>query len=242
VAVIFEPFKIKNVAFKNRVLRSSLGGRTSHYDGSVSSAWQRLERIFAENGLSGLISSTFDVDDRRHSPLEFPKITEDRFIAPLRQGLKKVQALDCRYIVQIGDPGGHTQTGLFSEAQDALSASEGFDLMFGYRNHTTAMNKDELRKEVQKFAEGARRVREAGADGVEVTASKGYIIHQFLNPATNRRSDEYGGSVEKRFRLLRDIVGQVRAAVGQDCLAYENIELRHSLAGSQALHFLTKSD
>ncbi|MGH7880911.1 MAG: tRNA-dihydrouridine synthase, partial [Candidatus Binataceae bacterium] len=62
------------------------------------------------------------------------------------------------------------------------------------------------------------RVRETGSDGVEITASKGYMIHQFLNPVTNRRSDRYGGSVEKRFQLLREIVTRVRKTVGDDYL------------------------
>ena len=69
-----------------------------------------------------------------------------------------------------------------------------------------------------KFAEAARRVREVGCDGVEVTASKGYIIHQFLNPFTNRRTDRYGGSVEARFQLLKEVVLAVRKRVGADFL------------------------
>jgi 2,4-dienoyl-CoA reductase (NADPH2) len=59
-------------------------------------------------------------------------------------------------------------------------------------------------------------VRETGADGVEVTASKGYLIQQFLNPAVNRRTDRYGGSVDKRFRFLEEVVVAVRKKVGAD--------------------------
>ncbi len=68
------------------------------------------------------------------------------------------------------------------------------------------MTLEEIEETINNFAEAGRRVREAGADGLEITASKGYIIHQFLNPGINSRKDKYGGSVDKRFQLLEDII------------------------------------
>lgn len=216
--MIFAPFTIKNVTFKNRVLRSSIGGRTSYYDGTVTPAWKNFEKRFAEGGVAGIISATIGINKRRLSPLEYPAISDDKFIKPLRDGVRAVQQLGCRYIMQIGDPGGHTHMSLFSEAADAKSASSGVDLVYGYRNRMTPMSVAEIEQEVQNFAEAARRVREAGCDGLEITASKGYLIQQFLNPATNRRRDEYGGSPDKRFRFLRDVVTAVRKKIGDDFL------------------------
>ncbi len=216
--MIFEPFTIKNVTFKNRILRSSIGGRTSYYDGTVTSAWKNFEKRFAENDVAGIISATITVDDRRWSPLEYPKISNDKFIKPLRAGIQEVQKLGCKYIIQIGDGGCHTQTSLFSQESDAKSSSSGFDLLFGYRNHSIEMSVEEIEQTIENFAEAARRVREAGCDGLEITASKGYVIHQFLNPAINRRTDEYGGSVEKRFRFLKEVVKAVREKIGADFL------------------------
>ncbi|MFO1297857.1 MAG: hypothetical protein U1F25_16250 [Rubrivivax sp.] len=217
---IFDPFAIKGVVFRSRVLRSSLGGRMAHYDGTVTRAWRNFERRFAkpEYRVGGIISATIAIDDARHSPLGTPKLSDDRFIAPMAEGVRAVQALGCRYIVQIGDPGGHTHTSLLAEPADGLSASAGFDFIYGYRNRTSPMTREEIARTVQQFADAARRVRATGADGVEVTASKGYLIHQFLNPATNRRRDEYGGSAKKRFRLLEEVVNAVRKAVGDDYL------------------------
>ncbi len=219
-ASLFEAMAIKGVEFRSRVLRSSLGGRMAYYDGALTPAWINFERRFArpEYRLGGLISATIDVDDHRMSPLEYPKLSHDRFIGPLAAGIRAVQSQGCRYIVQLGDPGGHTQTSLLPEAADGKSASWGFDLFYGYRNVTTPMTLEEIAAEVEAFRSAAVRVRAAGADGVEITASKGYILHQFLNPGTNRRRDAYGGSTEKRFRLLRDVVVAVRAAVGADFL------------------------
>ena len=69
---------------------------------------------------------------------------------------------------------------------------------------------------VAGFATAAGHVRESGLDGVEIQAAHGYLVGQFLSPATNRRTDGYGGSTENRSRLLREIIDAVRATVGDD--------------------------
>lgn len=216
--MIFEPFTINGVSFKNRILRSSIGGKTSFYDGTVGPAWRHFEERFAERGLAALISPTVSVHDRRFSPLEYPKISDDRFIAPIREGVRAVQAHGCRYILQLGDPGYHTQMSLLPEAVDHHGPSGGFDLVFGYGNRVRAMAAEEIQQVVANFAAGARRAKAAGCDGIEVTASKGYLLHQFLNPATNRRKDRYGGSVDGRFTLLAEVVAAIRREVGRDYL------------------------
>ncbi len=168
--MIFEPFTIKNVTFKNRVLRSSIGGRTSYYDGTVTPAWKNFEKRFAEGGVAGIISATIGINKRRLSPLEYPAISDDKYIKPLRDGVRAVQKLDCRYIMQIGDPGGHTHMSLFSEEADAKSASSGVDLVYGYRSRTLPMSVEEIEQEVQNFVEAARargRLRRLGNYGVE---------------------------------------------------------------------------
>ena len=216
--MIFQPFDINGVTFKNRILRSSIGGKTSFYDGTVGPAWRHFETRFAQAGVAALISPTVSVHDQRFSPLEYPKISQDRFIAPIREGVQAVQAHGCRYILQLGDPGYHTQMSLLPEAVDHHGPSDGFDLLFGYGNRVKAMDEDEIQQVVANFAAGARRAKEAGCDGIEVTASKGYLLHQFLNPATNRRKDRYGGSVDGRCTLLAEVVQAIRGEVGRDYL------------------------
>jgi 2,4-dienoyl-CoA reductase-like NADH-dependent reductase (Old Yellow Enzyme family) len=215
---IFTPFTINGVEFPNRLVRSSIGGRYAFYDGTVNPAWMHFERRFAEHGIGAIVSATLTVNDRRWAPLEYPKISQDRFVEPIAEGVRAVQALGTKYILQIGDPGYHTQAGLFSEVEDGLSASDGFDLLYGYRTWRRAMTIAEIEGVVADFSRAAVRVRDAGCDGLEVTASKGYLIHQFLNPAINRRRDRYGGSAVSRFRLLEEIVTAIRAALGRDFL------------------------
>ena len=69
---------------------------------------------------------------------------------------------------------------------------------------------------IESYANAAGRLAEAGLDGVEILASMGYLIAQFLNPATNRRQDEFGGSFENRLRFLREIVTHIRTKIGAD--------------------------
>ncbi len=98
--MIFEPITIKGVTFKNRILRSSMGGRMSYFDGSPSPAWARFETRFAEAGVAAVISTTISVDDRRCAPLNYPKISQDRFIPAFAAGVSSVQrmaaATSCR--------------------------------------------------------------------------------------------------------------------------------------------------
>jgi 2,4-dienoyl-CoA reductase (NADPH2) len=204
-----------------------MGGRTTYYDGTVSPAWVHFEKRFAAGGVAGLISPTISVNEARQSPLEYPSLHDDRFIGPLRDAVREIRAGGpakngrkdvCRYIVQIGDTGGHTHTSLTPQDKDRVSASPFFDFTYGYPNTARAMSLDEIGKTVCDFEQAAHRVVAAECDGIEITASKGYLIHQFLNPLTNRRTDDYGGSFDKRFKLLEDIVTAVRKAVGADFL------------------------
>lgn len=215
---IFEPLTIKGVKFNNRLLRSSIGGRTCDYDGYVTATWRNFERRFAEGGLGGIISTTFHVTQARLSPLEYPSLAEDKYVPRLKQYVKDIQDTGCRYIIQIGDPGYATQTSLFPQEADAKSSSGGFDLVYGYNNCRIAMTDDEIETTIRSFADAAERVTQVGADGIEITITKGYLVHQFLNPGINRRRDKWGGDAERRFEFLRRIVTAVRERVGPGVL------------------------
>ena len=73
-----------------------------------------------------------------------------------------------------------------------------------------------IKKLVRQFVDGAVRVKKAGCDGVELHAAHGYLIQQFLSPNTNRRNDEYGGSLENRMRFLMEIIDGIRRECGAD--------------------------
>ena len=75
---------------------------------------------------------------------------------------------------------------------------------------------NEIKRIICQFIEGAVRVKKAGCDGVELHAAHGYLIQQFLSPNTNKRTDQYGGSLENRMRFLLEIIDGIRLNCGKD--------------------------
>ena len=78
------------------------------------------------------------------------------------------------------------------------------------------MTLDEIKETQDQFVQAALRAREAGFDGVEIIASAGYLITQFLSPLKNQRTDQYGGSFENRTRFVRELIEMLRGALGPD--------------------------
>lgn len=82
--------------------------------------------------------------------------------------------------------------------------------------NTVPMTRAQIKTLIAQFVSAAGRVKKAGADGVELHAAHGYLLQQFLSPYTNRREDEYGGTLENRMRLLREIIEGIRRECGSD--------------------------
>lgn len=78
------------------------------------------------------------------------------------------------------------------------------------------MTEADIRKAVDEFVQGAKNAREAGFDGVELHSANGYLLEQFLNPGSNRRTDGYGGSIEKRCRFVLEVAAACAMAIGKD--------------------------
>ncbi len=80
-----------------------------------------------------------------------------------------------------------------------------------------ALNKDEIGQIVDSFAQASTRAVDAGVDGIMLHGAHGFLIHQFLSPLSNTRTDEYGGSLENRLRFLKEILEAVRKSIGTSC-------------------------
>ncbi len=211
--VIFSPLEFPNLTVKNRIFRSSIAGRFDQYDGSGTQARINWETKFARGGVGAIISSFVPVTPRGRILPNFATIHDDNRIPFWRELGERIHEHDCRFILQLSHGGRQRDVGGF-EWEKGLSCTDQPDPLNGFE--CERMTVAQIHETVEQFAQGARRAREAGLDGVELHGSNGYLITQFLSSAINDRQDEYGGSLENRARFLLEIVAAIRRTVGTD--------------------------
>jgi 2,4-dienoyl-CoA reductase (NADPH2) len=214
-AILFQPLKFRNLEVKNRLFRSSISGRWDNYDGSGSQARINWEEKFAKGGVGAIISSFVPVHLEGRILPNYAMIDSDDKIPFWRALGKKVHEYDCKYILQLSHSGRQRDNpGVENHKNLAFSSTSKRDPVHGLL--CQAMTREHIKKVVDYFAQAARRVREAGLDGIELHSSHGYLFTQFLSSGINDRTDEYGGSLENRARFFREVLQAVRKAVGND--------------------------
>lgn len=198
---LLEPIRVGGIEIPNRIVRTAHG---TLLQGEALIAYH-VARARGGVGMSTLEASGV----HRSAPLCIPVHTDaclpfyaqlTRRIAPY--GMKMFQQL---YHAGAGYPAAMGQP-------EHWSCSAVPNIVSGVM--PIAMTKMMIDEVVESFALAARRCRDGGLDGVDIHASSGYLIHEFLSPALNRREDEYGGSAVNRRRFLVEILQAVRAAVG----------------------------
>lgn len=210
---IFLPLQFRNLTVKNRLFRSSLSGRFDHYDGTGTDLRINWDVKFAKLGVGTIISSNSPVEPRGLIVPGYAAIDRDDRTPFWRELGKRVHEHDCAYIVQIAHSGRQRDMGGI-EYEKGLSSTDRPEPIHGLE--CERMTIPQIQDVVQKFADAARRAREAGLDGVEIHGCNGYLITQFLSSAINDRDDNYGGSLENRARFALDIVRAIRSEVGDD--------------------------
>jgi 2,4-dienoyl-CoA reductase (NADPH2) len=213
--VIFEPLKFRNLTVKNRLFRSNVSGRFDNYDGSGTQARINWEESFARGGVGAIISSYVPVHLRGRIIPNYAMVDSDDKIPFWRAVGEAVHRHDCRYIMQLSHSGRQRDVpGVENFREKGLSSTSQKDSFHGLL--CEAMSIQQIKETVRYFADGARRARQAGLDGVELHASHGYLITQFLSSGINDRKDEYGGALRNRAAFLLEIIQAIRKEVGTD--------------------------
>ena len=173
----------------------------------------RLYQRWAEGGTGLLITGNVMVDGRAMTGPGGIVLEKDSKLAPFEAWAKAAKKNDTQVWMQINHPGRQVYAAM---GGDVLSPSDvAIDL--GKHSHLfgkpKAMTHKDIRQLIQRFVDTALKAEQAGFDGIQVHGAHGYLISQFLSPLTNKRDDEFGGSIENRMRLLIAIIEAIRAKV-----------------------------
>jgi len=224
-AHLFDPISLRGTTFRNRLWVAPMCQYSADEQDGVATDWHLVHLgSLARGGAGAVISEAAAVTpEGRISPQDLG-IWNDEQVAALAPITAFVRAQGSVPGIQLAHAGRKASTFRpWSETQGSVPESEGgwptvapSAVAFEGYAEPRAMTHDEVVETVEAFRVAARRSVEAGFGLIELHAAHGYLLHQFLSPLSNRRTDEYGGSLENRARLLVDVVRAVRAEVGDD--------------------------
>lgn len=198
----------------NRIAKAGMSEQLGDRHGSPTPELEQLYAAWARGGAGLLITGNVMVDHRAFVEPRNVVLESDRFLAAYRLWAKAVHAHGSKIIMQINHPGRVAVLPLLKKPLGPSAVP--LQLPGMVIRKPRAMTEAEIHEQIQRFATTAALAIKAGFDGVQVHAAHVYLISQFLSPLANVRSDAWGGSPEKRRRLLLEVVRAVRAAIGPD--------------------------
>lgn len=207
------PVRIGGIELKNRIVMPPMATEKSEGSG-VSEALCRYYDEKTRDGAIGLVITEhcFVRPDGKASPRQL-SIASDADVEGLSRLAAAIHANGAKVFAQI------SHAGAAAKAEVTGCPPIGPSAVPSPRAPGSApreMDVAEIREIVSAFAQAAARAKRAGFDGVEIHSAHGYLLDQFYSPLTNHRGDEYGGSLENRLRIHREVLAAVREAAGAD--------------------------
>lgn len=210
---IFESGKIGNLEIKNRMVVPPMLTEYANVDGSIN---ERFIRYYEEKAIGGfglIIVEDTAVERRGAGFMCLPGLWSDSLAEKHKELTKRVKAHGAKVAVQ-----------LYHAGREGSSAVNGGEQIVGpsaIQDPTNLelpheLTTEEVKELVEKFAQAARRAKEAGYDAVELHGAHGYLINQFVSPYSNRRTDEFGGTFMNRLKFPLDIIKRAKELVGED--------------------------
>ncbi len=197
----------------NRIAKAGMSEQLGDRHGSPTVELEQLYAAWARGGAGLFITGNVMVDHHYFVEPRNAVLESDRFLAAYKLWAKAVHAHGGKIIMQINHPGRVAVLPLLK--RPVAPSAVGLDLpAMNIIRVPRAMTEAEILEQIQRFATTAALAVQAGFDGVQVHAAHGYLISQFLSPLANIRTDGWGGSPEKRRRLLIETVRAVRQAIG----------------------------
>ena len=208
---LFEPIQVGTVTLNNRIVSTAHSTRFAE-DGIVGDRFCAYHEARAKGGVGLIITEAQPVHPSSVPRLGMIHNWHDRVIPGFRNLAKAVHRYGTKIFGQISHHGRQMSSALSGQPILAPSAIP-CPLK---REIPKEMEVEEIEEIVGNFGKAARRLKEGGFDGVEVMIGHGYLLNEFLSPAMNKRTDEYGGSLENRMRIIFQILDSVRKHVGND--------------------------
>ena len=208
---IFSPLTVKNMTIKNRIVMMPMGTNYGEQNGEMSFLHINYYEQRAKGGTGLIIVENASIDSPQGSNGTTQlRIDHDNYLPRLFKFCENIHRYGTKIAIQINHAGASAVSSRINmqpvSASDVPS-KEGGEI-------PRPLSKEEILHIVKKYGEAAKRAQTAGFDAVEIHAGHSYLISQFLSPITNKRTDEFGGSVENRTRFCRMVIDEVRKQVG----------------------------
>lgn len=206
---LFSCFTVGNVTMQNRIV-STGHDTTLPTDGTVNDALIAYHVARAKGGVGLIVVQVTGVHETARYTNHVLMATDDSCIAGFAKLARAIHAEGAKLFVQLFHPGREMTESFDGSAPVAyapsVSPSERYHVIPREMSHAM------IGEVIAGYGSAAARLEKAGVDGVEIVASHGYLPAQFLSPAVNRRTDEFGGSPENRLRFLTQVIAAARSA------------------------------
>ncbi len=206
---LFEPIEIDGMKIKNRIVMPA--GETNYHspEGGVTERLLEFYRERAKGGIGFAVVGIAKIEPHFFGGIS---IYDDKFIPELAKIVEVFHSYDVKCAVQLWHPGRYE---ISLDPDRVPVAPSPIPPPIFTRKTPRELTKEEILKIEEEFAEAALRAKKAGFDAVELIGSAGYLISQFFSPATNKRKDEYGGSIENRARFAVEIIQRIKEKCGR---------------------------
>jgi len=208
---LFTPSEINGMTLSNCFVRSATWSGMAADDGASTPQLIDLMVNLAKGGVGLIITGhAYVQQDGQAGPWQLG-IYKDELVPGLQRITQAVHESGGKIILQLAHAGFYAQSALTRQTPLAPSNIDGLS-----KTPQKEMRIQDIKEMVNSFGEAARRAKNAGFDGVQIHSAHGYLLSQFLSPFFNRRTDEYGGKIQNRARILLEILEAIRNVVGWD--------------------------
>lgn len=204
---LFEPCKIGNLELKNRVVMSPMLLPLATDDGMVTPEITEHYVRRAQGGVGFIIVGGAYVMEAAKMMPRGHGISDDSHISGMRSLVDAVHSNGAKIALQLA--------GMGIKGDSSVTGKDAGDIHMGSKP-VEHYSLEEIRRIVDAFGAAALRAKDAGFDAIEVHCSSVFLLHQFISPYSNRRTDEYGGSYENRIRLPLEVMAAIRKKVGPE--------------------------